>query len=1255
MAIKYRLKFNNFDLKDVIVTLESDKYTGAVTDIIGVGGESYSKNVNWGDHPHETHVGTTNASVKVYTDAIDVDSLQMSSDKDWKMRVTVDGVLDFTGFLIPDGIQNTKKGAGNVVQLNSTCGLALLSGLKFVPNDTIGLVTHDGQVASKYAPIMFFRAILNQLGNTLPIKWSTSIRCDEFPTRDSVAGALEWGTNLNLTTMLEFDNIDSMWMFHELAKSLKLWVCQDGDSWSFINKEDEVRLDGILPVSRIDDGLGAVTSTTASVDFKQNLNGSQLFDDAYTYYKPAIGKSRVYYNHVQDENILPNGGFDYVDNNKPVGWSFKNGTPAQLKSYPSIIERAGRAASLELLAQPNNTVEDIFSLDYPMNVDANVLFKDMRFGFTVLPMDGFATDNEGYISWGQFPLKMSMKYSIIRDGVLSDYYLNEFGYWSDKNIPPNQEIVSATIQKEGTPYILRIQFNATKSFFPGDRFNVTFMRDGVREFYTHVFTETIDVEGGIDILESIIPNSFNPPAPVANFGISGVDNNPNFSVIMDKADNYYKYIYPSLDKMKPVTDVGKWEFQTKGNSGFIKMPDPLELYNKDTQAGKLTLEFFVRSGQRYILDDVWMTFNGNQDIYELTTNKDNSFEKFDMGVSSSFSGFMLSSYMNNYGNANKMMNFTDYSSTGKRLTELYGRGIMNWRYTPRMMYQGSFKVNSFSPFALVSVGGKNYIPLTYDYNINKGQLVGVKLFEARIESPTIEVGHNNFKDKDGTNYGNSSGGEGTLDLEQDLQAVTDVGAITNRVITVGGIRTGDLLSVPTHSPDVQLIVNGEAYAWVGDGVTAGTPSGGGTLGELSDVVLTGLQNGQTITWDSALQMWKNSDGAGGGRWGEITGNITSQTDLMGQLNGKANADGSNASGTWPINVTGDAHTWNGAVRHNTIISTGYNIEGLYSKLPGNLNSYPINAIGLREFLGSPANGETLQSITDRAWVSTNPIRVDQLQLMYSDEFTYNGIRRSNEIETEYWNEISASGIKHRFTGFGNTTLMTIGSNGDISATGVISATGGNSTQWNTAYTHSQSTGNPHQTTWAQLLNKPAIDVNATPNTVVQRDGSGYIEAVYFRDTNKDLIGFSSGINYIYGGHTDGYFYKYNKQAVNQFLGMPANGDTLQSVYNRGNIVNVSAGVDGYILFLSDGKSGGVGYKSTFGAYILCNGSPSIFAHNNGFVGVGQGEFTPTAQLDVRGGIQSNSLITAPQAQITQSLRIPTARPASPQNGDIWIQ
>lgn len=828
MAVKYRLQFNNFDLKDVVVTLESADYTGAITDITGVGGESYTKTINGSDsQPYEKHVITTSASIKVFSDLIDVDDLQISNDKEWKITVTVDSVPDFIGFLIPDGIQKTLKGAGNVVHLNATCGLSLLDGMKFdwskIELLQVGELVHDSGVANNRSPIQYFRALFVQLGNPLTINWSTSIRCDEYPTRDVVAGALPWANGLAIKDLATFDNIDSMWILENLCKSLKLWVAQRYGEWYFINLEDLVRLNGSLSVNRVTGGFGVKTSTTATENFNLDLEGKQINDDAYTYYKNAIGTSRIYYNHSQLQNILPNGGFDYVESSGAItGWSFYGGLSGGFGSATaasSIIERTGNSVEL-VYSSTVFSDEGIFSLTNPLNIDGNVLYRDMRFGFVMFPQNGFPVDENGYIDWAQFPFKMSVKYTILQGSTLKDYYLNEFGYWSDKNIVPNQEIAQITSVPIPSPTI-RIRFNGAKNFFIGDRFNINYRNpSNTAVNYNIVFTENLSDRDGIDYIVSKIPGA-------SRVEVSGVQwlyipyyNGSSYSASMDKADEYYKYIYPQLQKMKPNIDIGKWEFQSKGNSGGIIIPDPGSLYNKDTNAGKLTIEFYVRSGQKYRIDDVWMELNNNQDVYQLVTDEDNTTEKFEMGISSSFSGFMLSSYMPDYGSANKTMNFTDYSGTSKRLTELYGRGIMNWRYTPRMIYSGSFKHTSITAFSLIEVDGRKFVPLGYEHNVNTGRISNAKLFEAKLESPEIVVGHNNFNDNtNGANYGSggSYSGGGGGGSSQSLQDTLDIGNVGDKMIITNS------MVIPTQPPALFDLQDGSI--WRGDGVSPSPLSG----------------------------------------------------------------------------------------------------------------------------------------------------------------------------------------------------------------------------------------------------------------------------------------------------------------------------------------------------------------------------------------------------------------------------------------------
>lgn len=61
------------------------------------------------------------------------------------------------------------------------------------------------------------------------------------------------------------------------------------------------------------------------------------------------------------------------------------------------------------------------------------------------------------------------------------------------------------------------------------------------------------------------------------------------------------------------------------------------------------------------------------------------------------------------------------------------------------------------------------------------------------------------------------------------------------------------------------------------------------LKDLADARISSPTNGQVLTYDSTLNVWKNADatgGGGGGTWGSITGTLSSQTDLQTALNAR---------------------------------------------------------------------------------------------------------------------------------------------------------------------------------------------------------------------------------------------------------------------------------------------------------------------------------------------------------------------------------
>lgn len=177
---------------------------------------------------------------------------------------------------------------------------------------------------------------------------------------------------------------------------------------------------------------------------------------------------------------------------------------------------------------------------------------------------------------------------------------------------------------------------------------------------------------------------------------------------------------------------------------------------------------------------------------------------------------------------------------------------------------------------------------------------------------------------------------------------------------------------------------------------------------------------------------------------------TAPTDVvrLSDLSTKANSDGSNASGTWPIAITGNAVTWGGQqyssdeVPINNYI-LAYGTDGKW---------HPSNKERVNAFLGAPSAGETLQSVTDRGSVTDESITTSEYKLIYSDGNSYQGIRRgSNGVSTDLYNNVtsSLSASIFTFTGYDGATDKIVAS---LNNNGVFFVSGGNSTQWNTAFT-----------------------------------------------------------------------------------------------------------------------------------------------------------------------------------------------------------
>src|SRR5690606_28432868 len=142
---------------------------------------------------------------------------------------------------------------------------------------------------------------------------------------------------------------------------------------------------------------------------------------------------------------------------------------------------------------------------------------------------------------------------------------------------------------------------------------------------------------------------------------------PSGNTYKSGATQEFQYIFPSVDQLK-INDVATVAFQGKGGNNEILLPDPGILDgNQDPLVGIISFSFYVKPGQQYVLDDVYMRIEENNDVYQSRiqdANRRSNRKTVDLNISSSFSGFMLSNLMTSYDKSNTEFVFTDGKYTG---------------------------------------------------------------------------------------------------------------------------------------------------------------------------------------------------------------------------------------------------------------------------------------------------------------------------------------------------------------------------------------------------------------------------------------------------------------------------------------------------------------------------------------------------------------------------------------------------------------
>lgn len=171
----------------------------------------------------------------------------------------------------------------------------------------------------------------------------------------------------------------------------------------------------------------------------------------------------------------------------------------------------------------------------------------------------------------------------------------------------------------------------------------------------------------------------------------------------------------------------------------VKIPQPA---TQPTAGDTCDLQiiFRVKPGQTYSVDNVAITIDNGNDVYEVfnDSSKNTSTDEISLNISSSFGGYMLSNFMSSPFNSDEECKFNDgllYSGT---LTGLNSHAVMRFRYKSSQIINTDMNIAasywSFDEiYGVDALLGKKFLPLNAKYYIEKS-IVNMVAIESRNDN-----------------------------------------------------------------------------------------------------------------------------------------------------------------------------------------------------------------------------------------------------------------------------------------------------------------------------------------------------------------------------------------------------------------------------------------------------------------------------------------------------------------------------------------
>ncbi|MEH6304674.1 hypothetical protein RYH73_03405 [Olivibacter sp. CPCC 100613] len=758
--VKYRLDYYSEEEQRWRLDISTAAYTGDPIIVDGVENKACVFTYTNKDDPYAVIIPCS-VSISLYSDGqIDVEELQNANDRDFTVQVYREGVLYWTGFVVPDRIQKELQAPPFEVSFTAIDGLNLLDGIDFTGINNWPI----GEDVSNLSPLAYIRDILFRevyLGLKLPITWISSIVCTAYP--DDVYGALagtpQWGDRGRaFKSYIEDGSTDVVYrscsyVLESLLKAFQCRIFQSNGKWNIRRINDVVT--GSFTVHEVNTDYGPSTMPIISTS-SQNVNksiqpgGNYQFirEDQSSLMIPGLKSVVVTYRQKQQNNLVPNGSFETSSGNI-FEWVLRpTGSGASLTTGDSLNNRIGVSADVSFPANSAGDVQEVYltmfdSGKYGMPIDTKLLFKTFRFGFTFCPLNGFPYYTEtGIINWDTNPLRVSVRIKV--DG--KELVLNENGYW----MPIPQGATFNRYNYSGYSDPNDNNFMLIDSYFSGSPINDDYINfssnstvvmtvpcpmtqannlEGYLNFAGQRFVEGTDIES-----YEVIPDGTTGLILRCRRPNQGVNVGMGWGLSPHLRDGT---IPVSVNNMK-IGDVATVNF---GGGFDMKFPEPEVL-----TAGECEIEvrLYVKRGQRILFDDVFMSVEENNDVYrsENPSSSNTKTESVDLEVSSSFSGFMVSNIMTSWTNSSEEYVFTDGKYTGS-LTGMTANAMMRFRYKPSVIFEGTVYGKNWSYdeiYSIESFGDRKFLPLQSTYNSENCELKLVAS-ECRDDNPTLSESH----------------------------------------------------------------------------------------------------------------------------------------------------------------------------------------------------------------------------------------------------------------------------------------------------------------------------------------------------------------------------------------------------------------------------------------------------------------------------------------------------------------------------------